>query len=323
MSAEPAPHGARIEVEREGRVETWRIDYPPHNFMNGVMVAELDSLVRAVERNPSVGAVVIAGARPGLFVTHYDVAEIVARIEGIGLEVSPRAADASLRTLGGLARFPQARSALKRTPASGFIQLHEIHELFSRLGRLDKVVIAAIGGPAGGGGCELALASDLRYMSDDAERIGLPEMTLGFPPGAGGTQRLARLIGPGRALEMILEARPLPPEQALDIGLIHRVVPSGRLLDAALETAERMARRAPGSVAALKRSIYEGAATPLPAGLARERKLFLSAASRPAAVRALRAYLEDLERTGVPGWGDEQALAAWREGTRVDLVGGD
>jgi enoyl-CoA hydratase len=320
MNAEPSPAGARIGVEREGRVETWRIDYPPHNFMNRGMVDELDQLVRAVERDQSVGAVVITGAKPGLFVTHYDVAEILAGMEGVGLEVSPTAADASLRTVGGLARLPRARSTLKRTPASGLIELHEIHDLFSRLGRLDKVVIAAIGGPAGGGGCELALACDLRYMADDAERIGLPEMTLGFPPGAGGTQRLARLVGPGRALEMILEARPLAPEQALEVGLVHRVIPTGRLLDTALETAERMARRAPGSVVALKRAVYEGASTPLPAGLARERKLFLSAASRPAAARALRAYVEDLERTGTPGWSDEEALVAWREGTRVDLV---
>ncbi len=323
MSAEPTSTGARIDVEREGRVETWRIDYPPHNFMSREMVAELDSLVRAAERNRSLGAVVITGAKPGLFVTHYDIAEILAGIEGVGLEVSPAAADASLRTVGGLTRLPQARSRLKRTPASGLIELHELHDLFSRLGRLDQVVIAAIGGPAGGGGCELALACDLRYMADDAERIGLPEMTLGFPPGAGGTQRLARIIGPGRALELILEGRPLAPEHALDVGLVHRVVPSGRLLDTALETAERMARRAPGSVTALKRAVYEGSSAPLPAGLARERKWFLSAASRPAAVRALRAYLEDLERTGVPGWSDEEALVAWREGTRVDLVADD
>ena len=323
MSAEPSPAGARIEVERDGRVEVWRIDYPPHNFMNREMVGELGSLVRAVEGNPDVGAVVITGAKSGLFVTHYDIAEILTGIEGVGLEVSPAAADASLRTVGGLARLPRARSTLKRTPAVGLIELHEIHDLFSRLGRLDTVVIAAIGGPAGGGGCELALASDLRYMSDDAERIGLPEMTLGFPPGAGGTQRLARLIGPGRALEMILEGRSLAPEQALDVGLVHRVIPAGRLLDTALETAERMARRAPGSVAALKRAIYEGASASLPAGLARERKLFLSAASRPPAARALRAYLDDLERTGTPGWSDEAALVGWREGTRIDLVDGD
>jgi enoyl-CoA hydratase len=323
MSAEPTPEGARIEVEREGRVETWRIDYPPHNFMNREMVAELDSLVRAAERNPSVGAVVITGANPGLFVTHYDVAEILAGISGVGLEVSPAAADASLRTVGALARLPQARSRLKRTPASGLIELREINDVFDRLGRLDQVVIAAIGGPAGGGGCELALACDLRYMADDAEHIGFPEMTLGFPPGAGGTQRLARMIGTGKALELILEARLLAPEQALEVGLVHRVVPSGRLLDTALETAERMARRAPGSVAALKRAVYEGSSAPLSAGLASERKWFLSTASKPAAARALRAYVEDLERTGVPGFSDDEALAAWREGTRVDLVGGD
>jgi enoyl-CoA hydratase len=320
MNADEQAVAGRIEVERDGRVELWRIDYPPHNFMNRAMVAELDSLVTALERESAVGAVVVTGARPGLFVTHYDVAEILAGTEAVGMEVGATAADASLRVVGGLGRLPRAKAMLKRTPAAGLVELHEIHDLFRRLGRLDKVTIAAIGGPAGGGGCELALACDLRYIADEGGPIGLPEMTLGFAPGAGGTQRLARLVGSGRALEMILEARALEPAAALDAGLVHRVVPSGRLLDAGLEAAERMARRAPASVAALKHAIYEGGSASLAGGLASERKWFLAAASKPGPARAMRAYVEDLERAGVPPWADEEALSAWRDGRRVELV---
>jgi enoyl-CoA hydratase len=320
MTSEAESRPGRIEVEHDGRVQVWRLDHPPHNFMDRVMVRELASLVEGLESDPSVGAVVITGIKPGLFITHYDVAEILAGAEGVGIEVGPGAAGASLRTVESLGVVPRASELLKRTQLSGLVELHEIHDLFQRLGRLDKVMIAAIGGPAGGGGCELALACDLRYIADDGGPIGLPEMTLGFAPGAGGTQRLARLVGSARALEMILEARALEPAQALDVGLVNRVIPSGRLLDAALETAERMARRAPASVAAAKRAVYEGGSATLASGLATERKWFLAAASKAAPARAMRAYLEDLERTGVPGWADEKALSAWRDGTRVELT---
>ena len=95
--------------------------------------------------------------------------------------------------------------------------------------RMDKVFIASINGPALGGACEISLACDLRYMAEAADRFGLPEMTLGFCPGAGGTQRLSQILGPSRALEMILEARALTPAEARELGLVHRVVPDADL----------------------------------------------------------------------------------------------
>jgi enoyl-CoA hydratase len=221
--------------------------------------------------------------------------------------------------VGGASRLPAARRALKRTQAAGMVELHAIHDLFLRIGRLDKVFIAAINGPALGGGCELALACDLRYMSDRGGPIGLPEMTLGFNPGAGGTQRLAHLLGPGRALEMILEAEALNPKQALDAGLVHRVVRDKDLASEATATAERLARRAPLSVAGAKRTVREGSRRALPDGLAMERKWFLAGASTPASRRAMRAYAEAVEEDGVP-WQSEDARRPWREGTVVDLT---
>jgi enoyl-CoA hydratase len=181
------------------------------------------------------------------------------------------------------------------------------------------VFIAAINGPALGGGCELALACDLRYMARDAGVIGLPEMTLGFSPGAGGTQRLAQLLGPGRALEMILEGEALKPHEALEAGLVHRVVREKDLVAETSETAARLARRAPISVAGAKRAVREGSAMPLSAGLAIERKWFLAAASRPASQRAMRAYVERVEAGGAP-WSDDDARRPWGEGTIVDLT---
>src|SRR5207244_10120209 len=107
---------------------------------------------------------------------------------------------------------------------------------------------------------------DLRYMAVEARWIGLPEMTLGFCPGGGGTQRLARILGPSRALELILEGRPLSAVDAHALGLVHRVVPGPDLAAEARATAERLARRAPLSVAAAKRAVLEGATKALVSG---------------------------------------------------------
>jgi enoyl-CoA hydratase len=308
-----------ITADRDGRTMTVRIENPPHNFMNRVMVAELDELTHSLESDPSIGAVVITGGVEGRFITHYDVAEIVAGTETVGMEVSSGVAGTALRAVRGAARIPGAQGALGRTPAAGMVELHTIHDLFLRIGRLDKVFIAAINGPALGGGCELALACDLRYMARDAGVIGLPEMTLGFNPGAGGTQRLTDLLGPGRALEMILEAEALEPREALEAGIVHRVVREKDLFAEASATAARLARRAPISIAGAKRAVREGSRRSLLDGLAIERKWFLAAASRPASQRAMRAYVERVEAGGAP-WSDDDALRPWREGTVVDLT---
>src|SRR4029450_65137 len=162
---------------------------------------------------------------------------------------------------------------------AGLLPPPQIHELLLPMNRLDKAIIAAINGLALGGGCELALACDVRLMAKGDYRIGLPEITLGIIPGAGGTQRLARVLGPGRALEMMLEGRALTPKEARELGLVHHIVDAPSLLGEAIETAERLARRSPAAVAGLKRAVYDGASRPLVDGLHIERAQFLATAS--------------------------------------------
>jgi enoyl-CoA hydratase len=309
-----------FQTERSGRVLTVRFDNPPRNYMDRIMVRELSELLDSLEGDGSTGAVVLTGKNDGLFITHYDVEEILSGAQGFGLEVSARAAGASMRAVGGIKRLPGAEAILERTPASGMLDLKAIHDALLRMNRMDKVFIAAINGSALAGACELALACDIRYVSAGAGPIGLPEMTLGFCPGAGGTQRLTRAVGASRALELILEARPVSPQEALEIGLVHRVVPDSELLAEAKVTAARMARRAPVSIAAAKRAVLEGAAKPLEDGLAEERRWFLASCSRPAAARAMRAYIERIERDGAPNFTDPDTLSEWREGEVVDLT---
>jgi len=310
---------ATFETERDGRVLVIRLDNAPTHLIDRRMISELTALVRRIEGDRTIGSLVIAGAAPGRFVTHYDIDEMLEGAEGVGLALTPVAATASSRTVAALAALPGARRALRRSPVGGVIDLQATTGLFRRLELLDKVVIAAIGGPALGAACELALACDLRYVADDVPAIGSAEMTQGFAPGAGGTQRHPRALGQARALELILEARMPPAAEALALGLVHRVVPADRLVDEALETAHRLARRAPIAVAAVKRAIYDGATRSLPAGLALERSWFMAASSRPAARRALRRYVDDLARDGRGPWEDPRLFEAWREGTAVAL----
>src|SRR2546429_6930770 len=257
-----------LQTDQAGRVLTVRMSNPPRNFMTGRMVAELDQMVRRADEDPSIGAVVLTGAVEGAFITHYDVAEILAGSEAAGAQVSPAVAGGALRAAGALGRIPGAADALRRTPAAGLVELRRIHDVFRRMNRSEVVFVAAINGLALGGGCELALACDVRIMAarDDA-RIGLPEITLGLIPGGGGTQRLARMLGTSRALEMMLEGRVLAPHEASELGLVHRVVAPDELAGQAAATAERLARPAPGTVAALQRAVYDRAPRDLSDGL--------------------------------------------------------
>lgn len=306
---------ATFEAERDGRVLVVRLDHP---VIDRRMVAELTELIQRIEGDRTIGSIVITGG--GRFPVHYDIDELLAGTDGVGRSLVPGTATALSSVVGTVGRLARGRSALRRSPLAGVVDLHVTAALFRRIERLDKVVIAAISGPALGAACELVLACDLRYIAEDAT-IGSMEMSQGFSPGAGGSQRQARAAGQTRALETILEARAPSAQEALALGLVHRVVAADRLLDEAVATAHRLARRAPIGVAAVKRAVYEGASLPLPAGLALERSWFMAATSRPAARRAFRRYVDDLVRTGRGPWEDESTFAAWREGTAVDLVG--
>ena len=154
------------------------------------------------------------------------------------------------------------RDLAERTPLAAVFELYRIHDLFLSMNRSEKVFIAAINGPATGGGCETSLACDVRVMADTDIAIGLPEMTIDFNPGAGGTQRLPRLVGVGRGLAMMLEGRTLSPREALDYGLVQAVVPPEQVEDAAVRIGERLARRSPEAIRSLKRAVYEGDLAP-------------------------------------------------------------
>lgn len=266
-------------AERDGPVLVVSFDSPPYHVIGRQMVTELTTLVRGLEHDSTIRSVVLTGRERGMFPAVYDVSEMLDMVTDFPATPPRRLIELLYRVTAAAAKLPAARGALARTPAIGFLDLDAFTSVLRRLERLDKVVIAAINGTALGGGWELALACDLRYLAADVAAVGQPEVTIATPPGGGGTQRLSRAVGRARALEAILDPRLPAPAEALALGFVHRVVPADRLLPEALETAHRLADRAPVSVAGVKHAIYEGASRPLPEGLALERRWFTAAAA--------------------------------------------
>jgi enoyl-CoA hydratase len=307
-----------FDIERQGRVLIVRFDHPPHNFMNAEMVRDLSGLVGSLRGDRSVGAVVFTGKPDGLYITHYDVAEILASVRRAGIAAPPWLTGVVLRVAGAVRRIPGLRALAERTPLAAVFELYRIHDLFLSMNRSPVVFVAAINGPATGGGCELSLACDIRYMADAEIAIGLPEMTIDFNPGAGGTQRLPRLVGTGRALEMMLEGRTLSPQAAFDAGLVQAVVPPERLLEEAIDSAQRLARRSPEAIRSLKRAVYEGSASPLTDGLALERKWFMVSSATETSQRAMAAMAEQVEKEGASPWASSEAIRPWQEGIAGD-----
>jgi enoyl-CoA hydratase/carnithine racemase len=304
-----------LDVERRGHVLLVSVDHPPHNFMTAEMVRELERLVHSLHGDRSVGAVVITGKPDDLYITHYDVGEILASVRRAGIAAPPWLTSIVLRIAGAVRRVPALRDLAERTPLAAVFELYRIHDLFLEMNRSDKVFIAAINGPATGGGCEISLACDVRLMAESDIAIGLPEMTIDFNPGAGGTQRLPRLVGVGRALQMMLEGRTLSPRAALDHGLVGAAVPPNQVKEAAVHMGERLAHRSPEAIRSLKRAVYEGGSLPLAQGLAVERKWFMVASATDSSQEKMAAMSSQVEAEGSSPWATAEALLPWQEGT--------
>jgi enoyl-CoA hydratase len=312
-----------LQLEQDGRVLTARFTNPPLNFMTTGFIRELYQLTRSVDRDPTVGAVVLTGGVEGRFLTHLDAQELAGIQDLPHPRLTMRAAQVLVLVLNFLLWLPGVASLLERfggAPGKGIVMGHRWKRMTLRMNRSAAVYLAAINGPVLDGGLEIVLACDLRYAADATHlRMGQMELLVALIPGGGGSQRLLRMLGPARAFEYVFEGVPLAAQQALEHGLVHRVVPEERLLTEAQTTAARLARRSPTAVAALKRCLYFGTERGLSRALDLETAGFLAAGSTKAAGGVLKPFTEDLERLG-----DTPFLAEpgpWIEGTRFDQVG--
>ncbi|MCM1042405.1 MAG: short-chain-enoyl-CoA hydratase [Bacteroides sp.] len=164
-------------------------------------------------------------------------------------------------------------------------------DVFRRIETLNKPVIAAVNGYALGGGCELAMACDIRIGSSKA-KVGQPETNLGITPGFSGTQRLARIVGIGRAKEMIYTGDPITAEEAYRIGLFNKVTEPDQLLDTALQMAGKIAAKAPLAVQYAKEAVNQGTETDIDTGIALEANLFGMCFSTQDQKEGMKAFLE-------------------------------
>ena len=196
-------------------------------------------------------------------------------LEELADHVEALAADSELKAvvLAGNDRVFAAGAEISQIQTQTDRLIGNFHRAFDGLAAIPRPVIAAICGYALGGGLEAALACDLRLAAENA-RLGVPEILLGVFPGAGGTQRLPRLIGPARAKELLWTGRQVRPDEALAMGLVDRVVPVEGYLDAALEWAGSFASGAVAAMGLCKRAVDDGLDGPLADGLTLERTLF-------------------------------------------------
>ncbi|HHL2370509.1 TPA: enoyl-CoA hydratase/isomerase family protein [Pseudomonas aeruginosa] len=284
-----------LRIEQRGRVLQVLLDNPPANFLTTAVMQELADLLEDLEQRQDIGAVILSGAADGVFLTRFDVDEIERAVAPITFSMPAWLTRLLLESESLLRHLPGARKLLRRTLLAGVADMNLFHEVTAHMRRMDKVFIAAINGLALGGGCELALACDLRLMAEDdqVERfLGQPEVLIGLIPGGGGTQMLARSLGVARALELCLEGQLLEPRQALALGLVNGLAPAEELLEAADALAQRLSRRSPQAVRLIKRSIYQAASRDWTEGMASEKAGFLSAASQGNTRRAMREYIE-------------------------------
>jgi enoyl-CoA hydratase len=246
-----------LVIERDGAVVLATINRP--HVLNAIDAPTLDALgrfARDLAADADVRAVILTGAGDKAFIAGADIKELAVQTPTGGRELALRG--------------------------------QQVFNLFEQMG---KPVIAAINGYALGGGCELAMACTLRFAADTA-KIGLPEITLGILPGYAGTQRLVRLVGKGKAMELVLTGAPIGADEAARIGLVNRVMPLADLLPQARTLAGQLARNAPIASRYAMSAINRGVEMPFEEACAFEAALFGLVAATDDMREGTRAFLE-------------------------------
>src|SRR3972149_3269233 len=246
-----------VTFSKSDAVGSITLNRPPANSYDINFMRDLDAAIEAAHGDAGVKVVILKSASEKFFSAGADVKAFMANTTAANME---------------MIRF--AHQALDKMAASA------------------KVFIAAINGHALGGGLEMALACDLRFAAEGNYRIGLPEVTLGLLPGNGGTQRLPRLIGANKALEMMLTGEAVTPEEALRLGIVNRLFPADKLMEETGAYARKLASGASLAIARIKQCVYQGIAMNLTDALALERKLIEPLYDTEDAREGLTAFVE-------------------------------
>ncbi|SUZ87669.1 uncharacterized protein METZ01_LOCUS40523 [marine metagenome] len=227
--------------------------------------------------NKELRILAFTGAGEDVFIRHYEVGEL---------------ADTAEKNIG-------RQEETKKPDNNPIKELHGFHKMLLKIRDLDAIVVAGINGNTAGGGCEFSLGCDLRVMSSGDYFIGLPETSVGILPGGGGTQRLARLIGSSRALDLILHGQLISNVKALEFGIINEILPKESFLKSLKEYCQILANRAPIALREVKRAIHRGMDLPLEEALLLEQEAFNKTMNSKDAAKAMRTMLNSKEEIDV------------------------
>lgn len=257
-----------LRIEDNGNYVICYLSNPPTHTLTSSGVNEIHSFLDQIEKRDDLRVLAFTGDGENVFIKHYEVGELA------------NTAEKNLETKKD-----------KQDPR----ELHAFHTMLLRLRDLDAIVVAGINGNTAGGGCEFSLGCDLRVMADGNFLIGLPETSVGILPGGGGTQRLSRLIGSSRALDMILHAQLLSPKEAFDLGIINKLLSEVSFNQELISYCEDLSNRAPIALQQVKKIIHQGLEMTLEESLLIEQKAFDVTMNSKDAARAMRALLNTQE----------------------------
>ena len=258
-----------LKVEDHGHVVICILSNPPTHTFTSKSLMEVHDFLDQMEKKKDLRVLAFTGEGEDVFIKHYEVGELaesaeknISEAKEVGSEYSP----------------PK--------------ELHHFHKMLLRLRDIEAIVVAGINGNTAGGGCEFSLGCDLRVMSEGPYAIGLPETSVGILPGGGGTQRLARLIGSSRALDLILHARLLSPQEAFEFGLINKLVSHESFRQELMDYCSDLASRAPIALRQVKKIIHQGLDKTLEEGLLMEQEAFNVTMRSNDAAKAMRSMLD-------------------------------
>jgi len=258
-----------LKVEDHGHVVICILTNPPTHTFTSKSLMEVHDFLDQMEKKKDLRVLAFTGEGEDVFIKHYEVGEL---------------AESAEKNISAAKEVSSEYSPPK--------ELHHFHKMLLRLRDIEAIVIAGINGNTAGGGCEFALGCDLRIMSEGPYAIGLPETSVGILPGGGGTQRLARLIGSSRALDLILHASLLSPQDAFEFGLINKLVPHEKFREELMAYCLDLASRAPIALRQVKKIIHHGLDKTLEEGLLMEQEAFDVTMRSNDAAKAMRSMLD-------------------------------
>ena len=266
-----------LKIEDNGEIIICYLSNPPTHTLTAQGLMEIHDFLDSLASNKKLRVLAFTGAGEDVFIRHYEVGEL---------------ADSAEKNISKEKETSKTENNSKK-------ELHGFHKMLLKIRDLDAIVIAGINGNTAGGGCEFSLGCDLRVMSSGDYFIGLPETGVGILPGGGGTQRLARLIGTSRALDLILHGKLIPNIKAFEYGIINEILPKDSFIESLKEYCQVLANRAPIALREVKKAIHKGIDLPLEEALLVEQEAFNETMNSKDAARAMRTMLNAKEEIDV------------------------